>query len=90
MLCLTSIDINFVVLYLMKRFRLLLTNQIACECESFNFIVRSGEELDLSIPFHVMGGVSFVGVYVTLRLPETSKSLLPNTVEEALALERKK
>ena len=50
----------------------------------------AGEEVDLSIPFYVMGGVSFVGVYVTLLLPDTSKTMLPNTLEESLALENKK
>ena len=59
--------------------------------EQYNFnIISAGEELDLSIPFYVMGGTSLLGVYVVLLLPKTSISMLPNTLEEALALENKK
>lgn len=47
-------------------------------------IVFLGEEVDLSIPFYVMAGISFISVYLVLLLPETSSSQLLNTLDDAL------
>ena len=46
----------------------------------------AGEEIDLSIPFYVMGSLATACVYLNLLLPETSHSAYPTTLEEALAL----
>ena len=54
-----------------------------------NFFKRrylTGEEFDWSIPFYVMGGLSFLSVFLILLLPETCNRSLPTTLQDALVL----
>nr|XP_018667327.1 solute carrier family 22 member 5-like isoform X2 [Ciona intestinalis] len=54
------------------------------------FVVYAGEELSYSIPFYIAGCLGAVTVVLSLLLPETLETDLPNTTEEAMALESKR
>ncbi|XP_078483982.1 solute carrier family 22 member 21-like [Ciona intestinalis] len=51
------------------------------------FIIFAGETMNLSIPFYVTGCLSLLSAFLTIWLPETKVTGLPNTVDEALELE---
>ncbi|XP_078495779.1 solute carrier family 22 member 21-like [Ciona intestinalis] len=51
------------------------------------FIIFAGETMNLSIPFYVTGCLSLLSAFMTIWLPETKATGLPNTVDEALELE---
>nr|XP_002123929.1 solute carrier family 22 member 4-like isoform X2 [Ciona intestinalis] len=51
------------------------------------FIIFAGETMNLSIPFYVTGCLSLLSAFMTIWLPETKATGLPNTLDEALELE---
>jgi len=44
--------------------------------------------VNLSIPFYVLGVLAMFGAALVLLLPETSNTELPNTVQEAVDLDK--
>nr|XP_026694719.1 solute carrier family 22 member 4-like isoform X3 [Ciona intestinalis] len=50
-------------------------------------MLRRGETMNLSIPFYVTGCLSLLSAFMTIWLPETKATGLPNTLDEALELE---
>nr|CAB3266155.1 solute carrier family 22 member 4-like [Phallusia mammillata] len=52
------------------------------------YLIFSGEMIDLAIPFYVMGILAIIGSFFTLILPETSNAPLPDTLKDALALNK--